>query len=912
MASSAELLNGTLQELKTQIRGTNESLDSFFLCTMAIVVYFMQCGFAFLEAGAVRSKNTTNILIKNILDSFIGGIAYYVIGYGLAFGAPNGNPFCGSGYFAMSYLPESKFSHWFFQFVFAATASTIVSGAVAERCDFKAYIAYSFVITGFLYPIVSHWVWDTGVGWLSVSITAHNGALASTFHDFAGSGVVHVTGGCAAFVAAAILGPRIGRFDDETKKPLDIRGHSVPLASLGGFILFFGFFAFNGGSQLSISNSGDGSVVAIAMVNTILSGSVAAFVTLLLGRIRGPHWSLLQTINGGLAGMVAICAGCDVVYPWGACIIGFFAAISYTCWSMLLLALKISTTRLTRWPCTTAEVSGASSRRGIVMTFDQQSGLFLAVQLVGVLAITAWSGGVSIIVFGILRLLKVFRVSREYEIKARRTMASSAELLNGTLQELKTQIRGTNESLDSFFLCTMAIVVYFMQCGFAFLEAGAVRSKNTTNILIKNILDSFIGGIAYYVIGYGLAFGAPNGNPFCGSGYFAMSYLPESKFSHWFFQFVFAATAATIVSGAVAERCEFLAYITYSFIITGIVYPIVSHWAWDGDIGWLSIGIKAQNGSLVSTYHDFAGSGVVHVTGGCAAFVAAAILGPRIGRFDDETKKPLDIRGHSVPLASLGGFILFFGFFAFNGGSQLSISNSGDGSVVAIAMVNTILSGSVAAFATLLLGRIRGPHWSLLQTINGGLAGMVAICAGCDVVYPWGACIIGFFAAISYTCWSMLLLALKIDDPLDAVAVHYGGGLWGVIAVAFLHRSRGIVMTFDQQSGLDLAVQLVGVLAITAWSGGVSIIVFGILRLLKVFRVSREYEIKGLDFPKHGEMAYPLTAYGHGWKEDNAVPEIGASEMLPEVAINYDRFNHMKQHHHNGVPNYAMENMTAM
>lgn len=488
--------------------------------------------------------------------------------------------------------------------------------------------------------------------------------------------------------------------------------------------------------------------------------------------------------------------------------------------------------------------------------------------------------------------------------------ASEAAILRSNLTDLIASINQKNDSLNSFFLCTMGIVVYFMQCGFAFLEAGAVRSKNTTNILIKNILDSFIGGIAYYVIGYGLAFGTPNGNPFCGSGNFAMSYLAAEKFSFWFFQFVFAATSATIVSGAVAERCDFLAYIAYSFIITGIVYPVVSHWAWDTDIGWLSIGIKANNNSLSSKYHDFAGSGVVHVTGGCAAFVAAALLGPRIGRFDEETKKPLEIRGHSVPLASLGGFILFFGFFAFNGGSQLAISNTGDGNAVSLAMVNTILSGSVAAFSTLLLGRIRGPHWSLLQTINGALAGMVAICAGCNVYYPWGACIVGFFAAISYTCWSMLVLAMKIDDPLDAVAVHYGGGIWGVIAVAFLHRDRGIVMKFDSQSGLDLAMQLIGVLAITAWTGGVSAIIFGILRLLKVFRVPKEHEIKGLDFPKHGEMAYPLTAYGHGWKEDNAVPEIGASEMLPEVAINYDKFHHM--HRHNGAQNYAMEDTTAM
>ncbi|PAA75047.1 hypothetical protein BOX15_Mlig006183g4 [Macrostomum lignano] len=466
------------------------------------------------------------------------------------------------------------------------------------------------------------------------------------------------------------------------------------------------------------------------------------------------------------------------------------------------------------------------------------------------------------------------------------TPGELAALLNITqeLDGLKTSVAATNASVDAFFLCTMAIVIYFMQCGFAFLEAGAVRSKHTTNILIKNILDSFIGCIAYYIFGWALAFGEP-GNAFCGNSFWAMAQLSDSKLPLWFFQFVFAATSATIVSGALAERCDFIAYVVYSFLLTGFVYPIVSHWAWN-PIGWLAVGLTAQNGTLVSHYKDFAGSGVVHITGGTAALVAAALLGPRINRFDPETGESRAIPGHSVPLVSLGGFVLFFGFLAFNGGSQLHIQQANDGAVVANAMVNTVLSGSTGAFTTLLLTRILRPHWSLLRTINGGLAGMVAICAGCNVLYTWGACVMGFFAAGSYMAWSKLVLAMRIDDPVEAIAVHYGGGIWGVIGVAFLRRDRGILFYWNAQSGLDLAMQLVGVLSITAWSGVASLIIFGALRLLKVLRVPPELEIKGMDYPKHGEMAYPLSAYGHGWKEDNAIPEIGFSEIVrPELVI---------------------------
>ncbi|XP_042235441.1 putative ammonium transporter 1 isoform X2 [Homarus americanus] len=416
-----------------------------------------------------------------------------------------------------------------------------------------------------------------------------------------------------------------------------------------------------------------------------------------------------------------------------------------------------------------------------------------------------------------------------------------------TLEELQDALKHFQRNTDVFFLVTMGTICFFLQCGFAFLEAGAVRSKNTTNILIKNMLDVFIGGISYWLVGFPLAFG--EGNSFCGTTYWASYELPDERLAFWFFQFVFAATAATIVSGSMAERCAFNAYLIYSIVLT-VVYPVVSHWAWS-DSGWLS----------VRAYQDFAGSGVVHLTGGVAALMGAIILGPRAGRFGS---KGMDLRGHSVPLAALGGFILLFGFLAFNGGSQASISQEGDASAVAKAIVNTVLSGSAGGITVLLVYRSgacgRPSTWSFLMALNGALTGMVSICAGCNVVWPWGAVVIGSIAGMIFLGIHILLPMVKVDDPLDAVAVHMGGGFWGLIAVS-LFKDGGIVYGGSTEV---LAWNLAGAMAILGWSGGLSSLMFGTLRLLGMLRVPPEMELQGLDILKHGEPAYPAEA----WIED--------------------------------------------
>ncbi|XP_027047249.1 putative ammonium transporter 1 isoform X2 [Pocillopora verrucosa] len=411
-----------------------------------------------------------------------------------------------------------------------------------------------------------------------------------------------------------------------------------------------------------------------------------------------------------------------------------------------------------------------------------------------------------------------------------------------------------------------------MQTGFAFLEAGSVRSKNTTNILIKNFLDVFIGAVAYWLFGYAFAFGVES-NGFIGHKFFALADLPADKYSHWFFHFVFAATAATIVSGAMAERTEFKAYLLYSVFLTGFVYPIVTHWAWDEN-GWLYKGVEytKDNVTMTVAYQDFAGSGVVHVLGGTVALVGAAIVGPRLGRFVNGV--PVLLAGHTVPKAALGGFILFFGFLAFNGGSQAAIASPGDADAVALSIVNTVLGGASGALTAMIIKRLgfADKYWSLLFTINGGLTGMVALCAGCNAVHPYAAFIIGIIAGMAYVGWSTLMIRLKIDDPLDAVAVHLGGGFWGVLSVPIFNKDSGIFYDGSGHSFRLFGWNLLGVLVIMAWSAALSLILFVVLRVTKQLRVSAEIEEKGLDIPKHGEPAYPLASYGDGWSESPSAP----------------------------------------
>lgn len=337
-------------------------------------------------------------------------------------------------------------------------------------------------------------------------------------------------------------------------------------------------------------------------------------------------------------------------------------------------------------------------------------------------------------------------------------------------------------AVNTFFLIVAAALVFFMQAGFAMLTAGLTRSKNTTNILFKNLMDFVMCSIAFWAVGWGIAYGTSAGG-FIGTDQFFLSAVTAEGevpvLASWFFQVVFAGTAATIVAGAMAERTKFVAYLIYSFIISLFIYPVVVHWVWSG-AGWLNTYSGSTEGNWGFT--DFAGSTVVHSVGGWASLVGAMILGPRLGRFGPNGK-PRVIPGHNMSLAALGTFILWLGWFGFNPGSQLAIASQGDADAVAMVAVTTNLAAAAGALGALFTAWLRYGKPDLGQTLNGVLGGLVAITAGCAYVDPLSSIIIGFIAGPIVVFSAELLEKLKIDDPVGAVPVHLVNGIWGTLAV---------------------------------------------------------------------------------------------------------------------------------
>ncbi|WP_322489735.1 ammonium transporter [Chloroflexus sp.] len=417
-------------------------------------------------------------------------------------------------------------------------------------------------------------------------------------------------------------------------------------------------------------------------------------------------------------------------------------------------------------------------------------------------------------------------------------------------------------AMNTFFLLIAAALVFFMQAGFAMLTAGLTRSKNTTNILFKNLMDFVMCSIAFWAVGWGIAYGTSAGG-FIGTNQFFLSHVTAEGevpvLASWFFQVVFAGTAATIVAGAMAERTKFTAYLVYSFIISLFIYPIVVHWVWSG-AGWLNTYSGSTEGNWGFT--DFAGSTVVHSVGGWASLVGAMILGPRLGRFGPDGK-PRAIPGHNMSLAALGTFILWLGWFGFNPGSQLAIASQGDADAVAMVAVTTNLAAAAGALGALFTAWLRYGKPDLGQTLNGVLGGLVAITAGCAYVDPLSSIIIGFIAGPVVVFSAELLEKLKIDDPVGAVPVHLVNGIWGTLAVGLFASIPGNTGTTGllYGGGLTLLIsQFVGVVAIGFWTVATAALMFFAIKATIGLRVSREEEEAGLDIGEHGMVAYPDLA----------------------------------------------------
>lgn len=426
----------------------------------------------------------------------------------------------------------------------------------------------------------------------------------------------------------------------------------------------------------------------------------------------------------------------------------------------------------------------------------------------------------------------------------------AAPAATDTVSELTTGI-------NTVWMLLAAMLVFFMQPGFALVEAGFTRTKNTANILMKNFVDFIAGSLLFWLIGFGLMFGAGG---FVGMPHFIdLEYMKEVIGNglpiegFLIFQTVFCATAATIVSGAMAERTKFSMYLVYTIAISVLIYPVSGHWTWGG--GWLT---DAGEGSFMTglfgaTFHDFAGSTVVHSVGGWIALVGAAILGPRVGKYTkDGTSRA--IPGHNLTIAALGVFILWFGWFGFNPGSQLAAATSGDQTAISHVFLTTNLAACAGGLLSLIVSWVKYSKPSLSLTLNGILAGLVGVTAGCDVVTPLGAAIIGA------VCGTVMIFSvdfidkvLKIDDPVGASSVHGVCGFLGTVMTGLLAENGGLF--YGGGFGL-FGAQVFGALVIGCWAAVMGYIVFKVIDRVHGLRVPQRIEEEGLDVYEHGESAY--------------------------------------------------------
>lgn len=419
-------------------------------------------------------------------------------------------------------------------------------------------------------------------------------------------------------------------------------------------------------------------------------------------------------------------------------------------------------------------------------------------------------------------------------------------------------------ALDSAWLLIAGFLVFFMQAGFAMLTAGFVRAKNTANILMKNMIDACVGGLAFWAVGWSFAYGSSDSsNGFIGMGDFFLHGFDD--YVSWFFQFAFAAAAATIVAGSLAERLKFSAYLIYTVVITAVIYPVVVHWAWDAN-GWMTA-FKEDPADLVMAngYVDFAGSGVVHLVGGTAGLIGAILLGARRGKFGPGGVVNA-IPGHNIGIASLGMFILWFGWYGFNPGSTLALTGGGAALAAKVA-VTTTLAASAGGVAAVLASKFATGRYDPGLTINGVLAGLVGITAGCATVDPWAAVVIGVCGTLVMYLGVVLLDKFRIDDPVGAFPVHGCAGAWGVIATGLFSTEAGMEAAGyadPSKYGLlvgggaeQLMMQLIGLGSIIAWVAVTAGILFASIKFTIGLRVDADEEERGLDLLEHGLDSYP-------------------------------------------------------
>lgn len=400
-------------------------------------------------------------------------------------------------------------------------------------------------------------------------------------------------------------------------------------------------------------------------------------------------------------------------------------------------------------------------------------------------------------------------------------------------------IKLVQTNADYVWTLIAAALVFFMQAGFAMVEAGFTRAKNAVNIMMKNLMDFSMGSLFFWAIGFGLMFGTSKTGFFGTTGFFLSDFEVGGDpwvLAFWMFQVVFAATAATIVSGAMAERTKFTGYLIYSAVLSALIYPIFGSWAWGSlfnGSGWLE-GLG---------FIDFAGSTVVHSVGGWAALAGAIVLGPRIGKFTkDGHVKP--ILGHNIPMAALGVFILWIGWFGFNPGSTTAANTD-----IAMIFVNTNLAAATGCVLAMIVSWVKFGKPEVGMSLNGALAGLVGITAGCANVTPGSAIMIGAVAGILVVFAVLFFDKIRVDDPVGAVSVHGVCGAWGTLAAG--------IFNIGGTSIKILSVQCIGIVSCFAWTFCTAFILFKVIDATMGLRVSPEEEMEGLDSTEHGGNAYP-------------------------------------------------------
>lgn len=421
------------------------------------------------------------------------------------------------------------------------------------------------------------------------------------------------------------------------------------------------------------------------------------------------------------------------------------------------------------------------------------------------------------------------------------------------------EVNGVERDVDNTWLLDQSFLIFFMQAGFGMLESGMVRAKNAKNVILKNLFATAIGGLIFWIVGYGLAFGRPSSpekqhlrNGFVGTGNFFLTDFND--YSVWMVEWTYSATALTIVSGSLAERTKFVVYIVLAVTMQLLVYPLVAHWVWSPD-GWLyKLGVIDSGG-------------LVHIVGGSAGLIGAIILGPRLGKFDYDTGKPKDLPGHNMTVSSLGMFILWYSWYAYTATSTFAVTQTHWLIASRIAVVTT-MAGAVALLTSIFIQFLQTQKYDLVIGLFGLLSGLVCITSNCQIIQPWAAIPIGFVGGLVYVGLKTLVLRMKIDDPLDSSAIHLGCGAWSMIAVSFFSYENYVAVAYPDRSGFlsyglfyggaiaQLGLQLLGVFIISAYTIVIAGSCFLILKRLHTLRIDHDTELAGLDNTNHGGSAY--------------------------------------------------------